>query len=66
MALSEERQLEIRYQWCKGCGICYSICPKGVLDKDRLGKVVVINEQACIKCRLCEEHCPDYVIRIGG
>lgn len=66
MPEEKEKVIEIKYQWCKGCGICYSLCPKDVLDKDMLGKVVVKNPGACIKCRICEEHCPDFCIKIGG
>lgn len=66
MAESKTPIVLIKHEWCKGCGICYSLCPKGVLDKDHQGKVVVKEESLCIKCRICEEHCPDYVIKIGG
>jgi len=59
-------KIEINYKWCKGCGICYSLCPKGVLAGDQFGKVIIKNPEACISCRICEEHCPDYCIRIGG
>ena len=66
--MSEEKNsgIQIKQQWCKACGICYNLCPKGVLDKDSSGKVIVKNPDACIKCRICEEHCPDFVIKIGG
>ena len=62
----KENPVQVKSEWCKGCGICYELCPKKVLDKDHLGKVVVKNPDACIKCRICEEHCPDYCIKIGG
>lgn len=53
-------------QWCKGCGICYNMCPNEVLGRDEEGKVIVVNADACNECRICEEHCPDYCIKIGG
>ncbi len=59
-------KIVINRKWCKACGICYNLCPKDVLDKDDTGKVVVKNPDACIMCRICEEHCPDYCIKIGG
>lgn len=60
------KKIEINYKWCKACGICYNLCPKGVYDKDQFGKVVIKNIEACIGCRICEDHCPDYCIKIGG
>ena len=52
---------EINLNWCKGCGICATFCPKQVLAiKD--DKVAVVNEEACIKCRLCEYRCADFAI----
>ncbi|MCI6870471.1 MAG: 4Fe-4S dicluster domain-containing protein, partial [Selenomonadales bacterium] len=47
---------------CKGCGICVAFCPKQVLALDELGKVQVVNEEACIGCGQCELRCPDYAI----
>ena len=65
--MEEKKSLiEVNYAWCKACGICYGLCPRSVLDKDELGKVIVKNEDNCTRCRICEDHCPDYCIRIGG
>lgn len=52
---------EINLKWCKGCGICATFCPKQVLAIQN-DKVAVVNEAACIKCRLCEYRCPDFAI----
>lgn len=52
---------EINKKWCKGCGICVALCPKKVLGI-KGEKVEVVNEDACIKCRLCEYRCPDFAI----
>lgn len=64
--VQKENPVKVKIEWCKGCGICYELCPRKVLDKDHLGKVVVKNPEACSKCRICEDHCPDYCIKIGG
>lgn len=54
---------QINKKWCKGCGICVAFCPKQVLAiQDE--KVAVVNEDACIKCKLCEMRCPDFAIFI--
>lgn len=54
----------IFYDWCKACGICVAFCPKQVFDRDEAGKAVVKNPDACIGCRFCEIHCPDFAITI--
>ncbi len=58
--------LELKKQWCKGCNLCISACPKDILALDALGKVLVKKPDACIGCGLCEATCPDYVIRVNG
>lgn len=64
--LKKNSILNIRREWCKGCGICITFCPKKVLDFGQDGRVNVINEEACSRCGLCEERCPDYVIKVEG
>ncbi|WRB75977.1 4Fe-4S dicluster domain-containing protein [Helicobacter pylori] len=56
---------------CKGCDICVSVCPAGVLgmgvEKERvLGKVAkVAYPESCIGCVQCELHCPDFAIYVA-
>jgi len=62
--------IEIKDDWCKGCGICIDRCPVNALeDSDRLNrkgirppKLKEINE--CNFCRLCELICPDLAITV--
>jgi len=62
--------IEIKDDWCKGCGICIERCPVDALeDSDRLNrkgirppKLKEINE--CNFCRLCELICPDLAITV--
>lgn len=56
--------LDVNTKWCKGCNLCVTVCPKGVLSLDDLGKVRVDKPEECIGCGLCEETCPDYAIRV--
>lgn len=57
---------------CKGCHICISVCPHGVLEKskevDNRGFYLpeVVNLDACMACRLCEMHCPDFAIAVDA
>ncbi len=56
---------------CKGCDICVSKCPAGVLSMQLdhtkvLGKIIkVIHPESCIGCRECELHCPDFAIYVA-
>ena len=52
---------KIRYEWCKGCGLCVSFCPKQILALN-INKVIITNSEKCIGCSLCEKICPDYAI----
>ena len=56
---------------CKGCDICVSLCPAGVLsmrlDAHKvLGKVIEVSfPDSCIGCREFELHCPDFAIFVA-
>ncbi len=65
MPNNTENKVEVKKEWCKGCGICVAFCPKDVLElKDE--KINIKNMEACIRCGLCELRCPDYAIWLGG
>ena len=56
---------------CKGCGLCVSACPKGliVVSSEKLNKkghpVAEITDQAsCIGCAMCATMCPDCIITV--
>lgn len=50
--------------WCKSCGLCVAFCPKQVIGRDTTGAPVIEKPDACIGCRFCELHCPDFAITI--
>lgn len=56
-----KKELKIKSEWCKGCGICAAFCPKKVLDIIN-EKVVASRPEECILCGQCELRCPDYAI----
>lgn len=61
MAGNKTKVLVTKEQWCKGCGICVSFCPKKVLTLEHQ-KIKIKNPDDCIQCGLCEMRCPDYAI----
>lgn len=58
------REILITREWCKGCGICVTFCPKKVLDLDREEKAVAARLEDCISCKMCELRCPDLAIEV--
>lgn len=56
---------------CKACDICVSYCPAGVLNmKEDIhaiqGMMIEVSHpEACIGCRDCELHCPDFAIYVA-
>lgn len=49
-------------EWCKGCGICVAFCPKQCLGLDAKDKIRMMKPDDCIKCKQCEQRCPDFAI----
>ncbi len=66
------RRIIVDSKLCKGCHICISVCPHGVLAKsdevDNRGFFLpaVVDLEACKVCHLCEMHCPDFAICVAA
>ncbi len=62
------KEINIDPVLCKGCELCINYCPTSVLARGNVisdwgGYVPMVKDlEACIVCRLCEEHCPDFAI----
>ncbi len=54
--------VDIYQPWCKQCGICLSVCPKGVFEILESGRTRVARPEDCTQCEMCAWHCPDYAI----
>ena len=56
---------------CKGCFLCASVCPKGVLTPSKelsakgFGLIHLNEDKECIGCGSCYKLCPDYCIEIA-
>jgi 2-oxoglutarate ferredoxin oxidoreductase subunit delta len=56
---------------CKGCGLCVTVCPKGILklsenelnDKG-YSPVEITDMESCTACASCAKMCPDVVFTI--
>lgn len=65
-------RVEIREERCKGCLLCTTVCPTGVLvQSERMNdlgyKVVHMPTEGmeqCKGCAFCAQICPDMVIRV--
>ncbi|MBO5396477.1 MAG: 4Fe-4S binding protein [Clostridia bacterium] len=56
---------------CKGCGLCVTACPKGIvkLSETRLNvkghhPAEITDQALCIACAFCATMCPDCVIKV--
>lgn len=55
---------------CKGCGLCISVCPKGVLalggelNSKGYYPAYQAHPEICIHCTMCCLMCPDAAIHI--
>ena len=66
-------KMKVDFDRCKGCGLCVTACPKGIIEmqSEKLNKegyitAVCKNQDECIACALCALMCPDCVITING
>lgn len=55
---------------CKGCELCTSACPKGIItmaehiNSNGYRPAQVIEMEKCIGCAFCATICPDLVIKV--
>jgi 2-oxoglutarate ferredoxin oxidoreductase subunit delta len=55
---------------CKGCGLCVTVCPKGIIKISQTINLkgyhpaYVDDQEACISCAACGRICPDSVITV--
>ncbi|MDR3230364.1 MAG: 4Fe-4S dicluster domain-containing protein [Synergistaceae bacterium] len=49
--------LSLDAERCVGCGMCLTVCPRGVLEM-RDGRAKVADSDSCIECGACALNCP--------
>lgn len=56
---------------CKGCELCTSVCPKGIItmSNDKINSkgyhiATVVDKEKCSGCACCAIICPDVVIKV--
>jgi len=64
MAKPKLKAIHVNEDWCKGCAICVSFCPKQVLALNDDGKATVVDAGQCSVCMQCEMRCPDLAISV--
>ncbi|MHA1529077.1 MAG: 2-oxoacid:acceptor oxidoreductase family protein [Alphaproteobacteria bacterium] len=57
-------ELRITPEWCKGCDICVKMCPERCLSLNALNIVELARPELCTGCRICEWLCPDFAIDV--
>ena len=63
-------EIVINPDYCKGCNICVTFCPREVLQpSDRINSKgyklpEAVDLDACTQCKLCEIVCPDLAIAV--
>jgi 2-oxoglutarate ferredoxin oxidoreductase subunit delta len=61
-------EIHIDIERCKGCGFCVEYCPRDILElsEDFNSKgyhpPVVVKEEECCYCQLCESICPEFAL----
>ena len=64
-------KMQVRFERCKGCGLCVTVCPKQIvaLQKEHRNEKGYLtaectDQDACISCAMCAMICPDCAITI--
>jgi len=69
--MSNMAKVTFNTELCKGCGLCVTACPKGIvaLSKTNINQkgyapAEVAEMDKCIGCASCARMCPDCVITV--
>lgn len=65
-----EERVRVRSDRCKGCEICRSVCPRGIIElapemnEKGFLPVRVVRQGECTSCGACALMCPDQAIEV--
>lgn len=64
-------RMEVDEFFCKGCGLCTTVCPQKIveLDMNRITDkgyhpAICIDMERCTGCATCAVMCPDVAIKV--
>ena len=64
-------RIEVDETYCKGCGLCVTACPEGIveLDTQRINAkgyhpAHLVDQPKCTGCTSCAQMCPDMAITV--
>ena len=64
-------KVTVKVDTCKGCGLCVTACPKGILAIDKkvlnakgYNVVAMTDQDKCIGCAFCAKMCPDCALEV--
>lgn len=66
----DQKIITVFHGLCKGCGLCIENCPQKaiVFSQKDVGvyndPTVEIDLEKCNACKICENICPDYALKI--
>lgn len=57
--------LNLTAEKCVGCGMCESVCPRGVFDISD-GKTCIADKDLCMECGACVRNCPAGALAVNA
>ncbi|WP_280768262.1 4Fe-4S dicluster domain-containing protein [Salipaludibacillus daqingensis] len=63
-------RVEFNEDRCKGCSLCVSVCPQGIVRLSTRMNIKgyqaaeVVDQEACTSCAACARMCPDSAITV--